>query len=101
MGLLDIFLGNKNDKIRAFAARGALILDVRSEKEFEQGSIKNSKNIPLQHVISEVDTLKKMNKPIITCCVSGVRSGKAAKVLKVYDIEVVNGGGWKSLEKKL
>ncbi|HBY69385.1 MAG TPA: sulfurtransferase, partial [Flavobacteriaceae bacterium] len=41
------------------------------------------------------------NKPVITCCASGVRSGNAAKILTNNNIEVVNGGGWKSLQKKL
>lgn len=101
MGLLDIFLGNRNDKIRSFSSQGALILDVRTKKEFEQGHIVGSKNIPLQHLIPEINALKKLKKPIITCCASGMRSNKAAKVLKIYNLEVVNGGGWKRLQKKL
>lgn len=101
MGLLDIFFGNKKDKIREFASRDALILDVRSEKEFHQGAIKNAKNVPLQNLVSEINSIKKLEKPVITCCASGVRSAKAAKVLKVYDIEAINGGGWKSLQEKL
>lgn len=99
MGLLDIFLGNKNDKIRTFVSRGALIVDVRSETEFKHGSIKNATNIPLQKIIGKAGSLKKLGKPIITCCASGIRSAKAAKILKVYGIETINGGGWKRLEK--
>ena len=101
MGLFDVFFGNKNDKIKDYKSRDAIILDVRSEKEYSQGAIKGAKNVPLQNLVNEIESLKKLNKPVITCCASGVRSAKAAKVLKVYDIEAINGGGWKSLERKL
>ena len=101
MGLLDIFFGNKNDKINDFISRGAIIIDVRSEREFKHGSILGSKNIPLQNLNTEINALKKLNKQVITCCASGIRSSKAAKALKIYNIEAINGGGWESLNRKL
>ena len=48
MGLFDFLTGNKNDKIKDFQTRGAVIIDVRTKGEFTQGAIKGSKNIPLQ-----------------------------------------------------
>ena len=101
MGLLDIFFGNKNDKINQFISRDAIIIDVRSELEFKHGAIVGSKNIPLQHLNAKIDTIKKLNKPVITCCASGLRSNKATKVLKIHNIEAINGGGWESLNKSL
>jgi rhodanese-related sulfurtransferase len=41
------------------------------------------------------------NKPIITCCRSGARSGMAKSVLAAAGVEVSNGGAWFMLEKKL
>ena len=101
MGLLNALFGNKNDKIKDFQSRGAVILDVRTKSEYSQGAIPGSKNIPLQIINSEINALKKLNKPIITCCASGMRSGSAASILKAQGIEAINGGGWSSLSRKL
>ena len=101
MGLLDFFTGNKNEKIKDFQNRGAIILDVRTVSEYSQGAIPGSKNIPLQSLSSRISELKELNKPIITCCASGIRSGSAAAILKTNGIETINGGGWFSLSKKL
>jgi rhodanese-related sulfurtransferase len=101
MGLLDFLTGNKNDKIKDFQSRGAIIIDVRTKGEFKQGAIPGSKNIPLQEIHSKIDYLKKLNKPIIACCASGMRSGNASSILNNHGIETINGGGWLSLSKKL
>ncbi|WP_417428352.1 rhodanese-like domain-containing protein [Halpernia sp.] len=80
---------------------GAQIVDVRTETEFNGGHIRNSKNIPLQNLSQNLNQLNK-NKPIITCCASGMRSASAKSILEKNGfIEVHNGGGWKSLEQKI
>lgn len=79
---------------------GAVILDVRTPQEFISGHIKESKNIPLQSIGSQVAKLKK-DKVYITCCRSGVRSGNAKNILKSQGFEVYNGGGWHSLQSKI
>ena len=101
MGLLDLLFGNKNNMIKDFQTRGAIIIDVRTAKEYSQGAIKGSKNIPLQNIGTKIQEIKKLNKPVITCCASGMRSGSAASILKNNGIEAVNGGGWASLNSKL
>lgn len=101
MGLLDFFKSNSTDHIADFKSRNAVIVDVRTPGEFRQGAIKGSKNIPLQELNNHLDELKKLNRPLITCCASGMRSGSAASILKRNGIEVVNGGGWMSLEQRL
>lgn len=102
MGLLDILgFGNKTVQIKEFTENGAIIIDVRSSAEFASGHIKNSKNIPLNMIGSRVEEIKKMNKPVITCCLSGMRSSQATSILKNNGIEVMNGGGWQSLNSKL
>lgn len=100
MGLLDLF-GNKKKKIEDFQSRGAIVLDVRTKSEYDQGAIPGSKHIPLQQVGVKVSEIKKWNKPVITCCASGVRSGSAASILRSNGVEAMNGGGWFSLSKKL
>jgi len=101
MGILDFLFGNKNDMIKDFQSRGAIIIDVRTPREYTQGAIDDSLNFPLQTIHSKIADIKKLNKPIITCCASGMRSGSAATILKNQGIEVINGGGWVSLTSKL
>ena len=101
MGLFDFLTGNKTDKLKDFQTRDAIIIDVRTISEFKQGAISGSKNIPLQVISDNIAKIKKINKPIITCCVSGMRSGRAASILNSNGIEAINGGGWISLQNTL
>jgi rhodanese-related sulfurtransferase len=42
------------------------------------------------------------DKPVITCCASGMRSASAKSILKSNGYsDVYNGGGWMSLDSKL
>jgi phage shock protein E len=102
MGLLSMLgLGGKSESIQDFVTKSAIIIDVRTVGEFREGHIKGSKNIPLDTINARVAEIKNLNKPVIVCCRSGMRSAQAASVLKSAGIEVINGGGWQSLEGKL
>ncbi len=80
---------------------GAQIVDVRTKGEYQGGHIKGSINIPLDSLKSNLGRLKK-NKPVITCCASGMRSGSAKSILLSNGFEEVhNGGGWMSLQGKI
>lgn len=94
-----LFGKNKVD-YKALVENGAQIIDVRTPAEYSSGSIRNSKNIPLQQLVSEMKKLD-LKKPIITCCASGMRSASAKAILKQNGFEVYNGGGWIALQKKL
>lgn len=98
MGIFS-FLNRKGEKISDFKSRNALIIDVRTKAEFQQGHIKGSKNIPLNNIASKTMEIKKMDKPIIFCCASGMRSGQATALAKREGIECMNGGGWSSLKR--
>jgi rhodanese-related sulfurtransferase len=77
--------------------RGAIILDVRSKSEFAGGHVKGSINIPLDTLSEQLAKLKK-DKPVITCCASGMRSAGAKSILKQNGFtEVYNGGSWVKL----
>ncbi len=81
--------------------QGAQIIDVRSPAEFKSGHIKGSVNLPLQSLQSNLSKINK-NKPVITCCASGMRSASAKSILKSVGFnEVHNGGAWMSLNNKL
>jgi rhodanese-related sulfurtransferase len=86
---------------KALKETGAIIIDVRSSQEFDRGHIQGSKNIPVNIIQKEINSIKKLNKPIITVCQSGTRSGMAKSILKSAGIEVYNGGSWFGLRNKL
>jgi phage shock protein E len=101
MGLFSGIFGTGSDsnaKVKELLAKGALIVDVRSPAEYSTGHITQSVNIPLNRIPDKVTELKRKNRPIITCCRSGARSGMAADQLKAAGIEVLNGGPWDSLK---
>lgn len=98
MGLLsNLFGGKKRALVEEFKSRGALIIDVRNPGEFASRNYAGSQNIPLPQVKGELARLKKLNKPIIVCCASGVRSANAKVLMEKEGIEVVNAGGWRAL----
>lgn len=102
MGLLSMLgLGGKSESVAEFIEKGAVIIDVRTPGEFQGGHIKGSKNIPLNTISSKINEIKKLNKPVIACCASGMRSSQATSILKSNGIDAMNGGGWMSLENKL
>jgi rhodanese-related sulfurtransferase len=82
-------------------SRGAVIMDVRTKREFQDGHIKSSVNIPLNNLKDQLSKLNK-NKPVITCCASGSRSAVAKRILISAGFsEVHNGGSWHSLQYKI
>lgn len=82
--------------------QGAIILDVRSKGEYAGGHINGSINISVDTLSNNLSKLKDKNKPIITCCASGMRSASAKSILISGGYtSVFNGGGWNSLQNKL
>ena len=79
------------------AAKGAIIIDVRTPQEYKSGHIKGSLNIPLQTLTQNLNKIKQ-GKPIITCCASGMRSSSAKGILRAKGYtNVHNGGSWHKL----
>ncbi len=67
----------------------AVLLDVRSKEEYDEGHLEKAENRPL----TKIDELKLDKKtPIIVYCKSGFRSNEAAKMLldmgykNIYDL---------------
>lgn len=84
--------------LQELVSQGAIILDVRSKAEFQGGHLKNSINIPVDQLKSNLKKLPKKEQPIITCCASGMRSAAAKSLLKQAGYaEVHNGGSWRNL----
>lgn len=53
-----------------------MILEVKPQREWDQGHIKNAKYNPMDELTNLVGVLKKINEPIIRCFASGARSAK-------------------------
>ena len=81
--------------------QSALVLDVRDAKEFREGHITGSKNIPfssLQGKLAEIEKYK--DQPVILVCKMGQHAGAAGRVLSgagFKDVRRLSGGvaGWK------
>ena len=57
------------------------VLDVRTERERDAGSIDHSHHIPLPHLIERLDDIPK-DHPVVVHCASGYRSSIAASLLE-------------------
>ncbi|MEQ8338416.1 MAG: rhodanese-like domain-containing protein [Cyclobacteriaceae bacterium] len=100
--LRELFGFGPSVDYKALVDQGAIILDVRSKGEYDQGHIEGSINISVDALPKHLNRIKDKNKPIITCCASGMRSGSAKSLLlsKGYK-EVHNGGSWYRLGSKI
>ncbi len=98
MGFLDKIFPPKAD-FAAMIEGGATIVDVRSPQEYKSGHVPGSVNIPLDQVQNKMSKFKKMEGPVILCCASGMRSGRATSMLKGAGIDAHNAGSWGTLQK--
>lgn len=77
-----------------------VVLDVRTEKEWEEGHIDHSLNIPLPHLIERLNEFS-LGQKVVVHCASGYRSSIAASVLdragKGEAIDLI--GGYEAWEK--
>lgn len=101
MGVFDLLFGKRAKKIQYYLKKKALIIDVRTEREFKNGAIKGAKNIPLDTLRFHLDEIKQKNSFFIIYCASGIRSSKATKFLNLNNINAINGGGINSLKSYL
>lgn len=74
--------------------RDALLIDVREPHEFKAGHIPGAKNLPLSQLQSKWNELPE-GKPVLVYCQSGMRSKRAAAMLRrkgIADIVNLQGG---------
>jgi phage shock protein E len=81
--------------------QGALVIDVRTKKEFTQGHIDGALNIPWQEtdkLMSAIGTDK--TRPVVVYCRSGNRSGKAKVVLETKGYtNIFNATGFEAMKE--
>ena len=72
--------------------QGAVLVDVRSQAEFDSGHIIDARHVPQDQLSGGTEALRKYkDKVVIACCESGMRSGAAARVLRAQGFtKVVN-----------
>jgi rhodanese-related sulfurtransferase len=71
-----------NDAVRLMN-QGALVLDVRPRDQYEAGHLIDARNVPSADLAQSVETLKKFrDKPVLTCCETGMTAGAAARTLR-------------------
>ncbi|GIO26900.1 rhodanese-like domain-containing protein [Ornithinibacillus bavariensis] len=84
-GITNISVQEAKDK---FKDNNVQFIDVRTPSEYKADHRKPFKNIPLANLLSKIDTLNK-EKEVVVICQSGIRSAKAAKVLKKQGFQKV------------
>jgi rhodanese-related sulfurtransferase len=63
--------------------QGALVLDVRSRDQYDAGHVIDARNVPSADLSQSVETLKKYReKPVLTCCETGMTASAAARTLR-------------------
>lgn len=99
MGLFS-FLGA--GKIKEVLKKGAVVVDVRSPHEYDNGRVPNSLNIPIERIAANIERLKEMNVPIVFCCSTDNRSQKAKAIMKASGLkDVYDAGSWQRVVKIL
>ena len=58
-----------------------MLLDVRTESEYQSGHIKGCKHIPLDKLTARIQELDR-SKEIVAYCRSGLRAAQAYRILK-------------------
>ncbi len=97
----SLFAKKNQENYAELMGMGAQIIDVRTPGEYQGGHIHGSVNIPLDILHRNLSKIKK-DRPVITCCASGMRSLSAKSILASNGFtEVYNGGGWASLQQKI
>ncbi len=102
MGLLDFLRGpDINKGIEEYkGTEGAVLIDVRTPSEYQERSIPESKNVPLQNIENIKNIVPSQDTPLFIYCYSGSRSSAATKALKQMGYSnVKNIGGISSYKK--
>lgn len=93
----------KGDELLAEQKNGAVVIDVRSDKEFAEGHIKDAKNLFFETIEKEIEkVVSDKNAKVILYCNTGKKSGTAAdKLVKLGYTNVYNAEGVKQFKYDL
>lgn len=69
------------------------LIDIREPYEYQSGSIKTAKNIPMGSLLDDPNKYLRKDKTYYLLCQSGARSGMTTKRLTKQGFEVINVAG--------
>ena len=102
MGLFGIFSQKEStNKIKEYLNKGAVVLDVRTQAEWNEGHSHGAKHIVLNTIPDHLNEIKSWNKPVVAVCKSGGRSQSATDFLSQNGVDVINGGPWQNVDQHL
>ncbi len=96
MGFLDVLRRpDIGQGVREYEeTEGAVLLDVRTPREYREGHIPGSKNVPLQELERVAAVAANKDTPLFVYCHSGARSRQAADALRRMGyLQIKNIGG--------
>ena len=84
MGIFDFFKQpDINQGVQEYKnAAGAVLLDVRTPQEYQEGHIPGSQNMPLQQLDKVEEVTENKDTVLYVYCRSGARSRQAVSLLK-------------------
>ncbi|WP_439131407.1 rhodanese-like domain-containing protein [Polaribacter sp.] len=88
-------------EIKEYLEKGAVVLDVRTQQEWNEGHIDGAKHVVLQTIPDNIEAIKAWEKPVIAVCRSGARSGQATQFLKQNGVDIINGGPWQNVAQHI
>lgn len=101
MGVFNFLFGNRKNQVQDYINKGAIILDVRTLKEYNTEHIEGAIHITITELKDRLEDVKTYNKPVIAYCRSGIRSAQAKQILNSNGFDAINGGGIAKLKADL
>jgi len=89
------------NEVLQYLEKGAVILDVRTKPEWDEGHTEGAKHIVLSTIPFNIEEIKSWNKSVIAVCKSGGRSGQATQFLAQHGLDIINGGSWQAVDQLL
>ena len=79
-------------------AKNAMLIDLRDAKDFREGHISGSRNIPYSQLTSHIEELKTADRPLVFICNLGQIAGTALQQVGHSDSYRLDGGvnNWKA-----
>ena len=79
-------------------AKNAMLIDLRDAKDFREGHISGSRNIPYSQIAANVEELKAADRPLVFICNLGQVAGTALQQVGHTDSYRLDGGisNWKA-----
>ena len=76
----------------------AMLIDLRDPKDYREGHISGSRNIPYSRLKDHLDELRELSQPIVMICQMGQVSGTAAQTVGGKNLYRLDGGilSWRS-----